>query len=88
MKTNTRLHFASYLTISFSLVTGMALMGTATAAPEDGATNSPPITDTRHMMHSSVDAALGSNLLTISNSTTGDSSEIDLSLLQILTPPQ
>ena len=88
MKINTRLHFTSYLTIAFSLVTVTALIGTATAAPQDGPTNSPLIVDTGHMMHGSVAAVVGSNPLTISNSTIGDSSEIDLSLLQILQTPQ
>lgn len=88
MKTNTRLRLISYLTIAFSLVTVTALIDTVTAVPQDGPPNGPIFVDTGHMMHGSVAAVLGSNPLTLSNSTIGDSSEIDLNLLHILPAPQ
>jgi hypothetical protein len=88
MKINMRLYLTSYLTIAFSLVTIMALIGTATAMPQDGLTNNPIVVDTGPMIHVSVAADVGSNPLTLSNSTIGDSSEIDLNLLQVLPAPQ
>ena len=88
MKINMRLYLTSYLTIAFSLVTITALIGTATAMPQDGLTNSPIIVDTGPMIHVRVAADVGNNPLTLSNSTIGDSSEIDLNLLQVLPAPQ
>jgi hypothetical protein len=88
MKINMRQNLTSYLTIAFSLVTVTALIDTVTAVPQDGPTNSPIFVDTGHMVHGSVAAVVGSNPLTLSNSTIGDSSEIDLNLLQILPAPQ
>ena len=88
MKIKTRLHLTSYFTIAFSLVTLTALTGIAIALPQDSPTNSRTIVDRGHMMHGSVAAVVSSSPLTFSNSTIGDSSEIDLNLLQILPPPQ
>jgi hypothetical protein len=88
MKINRRLPLTSYLTIALSLVIVSALMDTATAVRQDGPINSPIIVETEYMRHGSVAAVVGSNSLAFSNSTIGDSSEIDLSLLQILSAPQ
>lgn len=88
MKINTRLYFTSYVSIAFILVTVTALIGSATAEPQDGPTKSPMILDTARMMHEGAAAVVGSNPLTFSNSTIGDSSEIDLSLLQIIQTTQ
>jgi hypothetical protein len=83
-----QLHLTSYAAIAFSLVTVTALIGAANAVPQEDLTTSPKIVDTAHLMYESVAAVVGSNPLTLSNSTTGDSSEIDLNLLQILPTPQ
>jgi hypothetical protein len=88
MKINMRLNLTTTLTIVFSLITVTALIGTATALPQDSPTNSPKIVETGHMTYRSIAAVVGSNPLSLSNSTTGDSSEIDLNLLQVLPAPQ
>jgi hypothetical protein len=88
MTINTQLHLTSYVTIAFSLVTVTASIGAANAVPQDDLTTNPKIVDTAHLMYESVAAVVGSNPLTLSNSTAGDSSEIDLNLLQILPTPQ